>query len=111
MMKLRGRTTLKIREEINMVEITVPASSANVGPGFDSAGIALSRYLTLTVEKAGDWKFSHTNDVVPEAEHYKDHYIYITAHKIADWYNCTLQPCHIKMHSEIPLARGLGSSA
>lgn len=94
-----------------MFEITVPASSANVGPGFDSAGIALSRYLTLTVEKAGDWKFSHTNDVVPEAEHYKDHYIYITAHKIADWYNCTLQPCHIKMHSEIPLARGLGSSA
>jgi len=37
--------------------ITVPASSANLGPGFDSIGVALSRYLRLTVERHEEWIF------------------------------------------------------
>lgn len=94
-----------------MLEIKVPASSANVGPGFDSAGIALTRYLTLQVKKADKWEFVHTSSIVPEVNHYKNHYIYKVATQVAAWTNCTLPPCHITMDSEIPLARGLGSSA
>lgn len=94
-----------------MLKISVPASSANVGPGFDSAGIALSRYLTLTVERAEEWKFHHTNSVVPMVDHYKNHYIYKIASQVAEWYQCDLPACQVTMHSEIPLARGLGSSA
>jgi len=94
-----------------MLKISVPASSANVGPGFDSAGIALSRYLTLTVERAEEWKFHHTNSVVPMVDHYKNHYIYKIASQVAAWYQSDLPACQVTMHSEIPLARGLGSSA
>lgn len=94
-----------------MFKISVPASSANVGPGFDSAGIALSRYLTLTVKKANEWEFVHSTSIVPKVDHYKNHYIYRVATKIAEAYKCILPACHITMHSEIPLARGLGSSA
>lgn len=94
-----------------MLKISVPASSANVGPGFDSAGIALSRYLTLTVKEANEWEFIHTTPLVPMVDHYKNHYIYRVASQVADWCECKLPPCHVTMHSEIPLARGLGSSA
>lgn len=94
-----------------MFTISVPASSANIGPGFDSAGVAVSRYLTLQVEKAAEWKFTHTTAVIPVAHHYQDHYIYKVAKQVADWHETELTPCHIIMDSEIPLARGLGSSA
>lgn len=94
-----------------MFTITVPASSANIGPGFDSAGVAVSRYLVLEVERANAWRFTHTTSIIPEVRHYKDHYIYKVAKQVADWHDCTLPTCHVKMTSEIPLARGLGSSA
>lgn len=94
-----------------MLQIRVPASSANVGPGFDSAGIAVSRYLTLTIEKSEQWEFIHTTSTVPPVNDYRNHYIYKTAVKVANWHQCNLPPCRVEMDTNIPLARGLGSSA
>lgn len=94
-----------------MFTISVPASSANIGPGFDSAGVAVSRYLTLQVTKADNWQFSHTTSVIPPVRNYKDHFIYKVANQVAGWHACTLPPAHVTMESDIPLARGLGSSA
>ncbi len=34
------------------VKIIVPATSANIGPGFDSLGLAVTSYLTVTVMKS-----------------------------------------------------------
>lgn len=94
-----------------MFTIKVPASSANIGPGFDSAGVALSLYLTLHVTEADEWKFVHKTPLIPPVRNYRDHYIYKVAKQVAEWNNCELTPCHVEMDSEIPLARGLGSSA
>src|SRR5699024_480408 len=94
-----------------MFTISVPASSANIGPGFDSAGVAVSRYLTLDVTKSEAWEFIHTNSIIPPVRHYEDHYIYKVAKQVAEWHNEHLTPCQVTMTSEIPLARGLGSSA
>ena len=94
-----------------MFTITVPASSANIGPGFDSAGVAVSRYLILKVERAAEWRFTHTTSLIPAVRNYEDHYIYKVAKQVADWHDALLPTCHVEMTSEIPLARGLGSSA
>lgn len=94
-----------------MFTIITPASSANIGPGFDSAGVALSRYLTLQVTPATQWEFTHITPLIPPLRNYKDHYIYKVANRVAHTHKKTLSPCHITMDSEIPLARGLGSSA
>lgn len=94
-----------------MISISVPASSANIGPGFDSVGMALGRYLTLTVERQDEWEFTHTTSLIPPVRQYEDHYIYKVAMETAAMHGCTLPPCHVTMHSDIPLARGLGSSA
>ena len=38
------------------MKIIVPATSANIGPGFDSVGVALSKYLSIEVlEKTDKW--------------------------------------------------------
>src|SRR5690625_257029 len=94
-----------------MLTITVPGSSANVGPGFDSVGIAVGRYLTLQVQKSNEWKFSHVSHEIPEVDFYYNHFIYKVAKQVADWHEVEMPPCHVEMSSEIPLARGLGSSA
>lgn len=94
-----------------MVVIKVPASSANVGPGFDSAGIAVGRYLTLEVTEANEWHFIHKTDLIPDVLHYENHYIYKVAQHVAQAKAVDLTPATIVMDSDIPLARGLGSSA
>src|SRR5699024_8140660 len=57
------------------------------------------------------WHFTHVNDTVPALDNYKHHYIYKTAQKVADLHECQLPACNVEMHSDIPLARGLGSSS
>src|SRR5699024_1081020 len=91
--------------------IKVPASSANIGPGFDSAGIAVKRFLTLRVLPSEEWAFIHESECLPTMTDYQDHFIYQIAYKIATAHQKTLPSASIHVTSDIPLARGLGSSA
>lgn len=91
--------------------ITVPASTANIGPGFDSVGMALNRYLTLHVRKNDDWVFEHHSIHLPDVPVAKEHFIYQIAEKVANQFGVVLPSAFVKMESEIPLARGLGSSS
>lgn len=92
-------------------QITVPGSTANLGPGFDSIGLGLSLYLNLTVRLANSWTFIHKGENVPEDTSHESHLIYKIAKQVAEQYNATLPACEVEMTSELPLARGLGSSA
>lgn len=88
------------------MRITVPATSANVGPGFDSVGIAVTRYLTIDVLEAQEnWWIEH--DLGEEIPSDEDNLLLQTALQVAS----DLSPHRIKMVSEVPLARGLGSSS
>ena len=91
--------------------ITVPGSTANLGPGFDSVGLGLSLYLDLTVSLADEWEFVHKGDNVPADTTVENHLIYTIARDVAKEYGRELPPCRVEMTSELPLARGLGSSA
>lgn len=91
--------------------IQVPASSANLGPGFDSIGLALNLYLTLEVEPAEQWEFINQSPYLIQDENYEDNFIYQIAETIASRFDITLPACKVTVHSDIPLARGLGSSA
>ncbi|WP_249871461.1 homoserine kinase [Oceanobacillus saliphilus] len=91
------------------VKISVPASSANIGPGFDSMGLAVNLYLTLEVTESDEWEFN------PQSSdsncNYKDHFIYQIAKQTAERHHKQLPKCKVIETSDIPLARGLGSSA
>lgn len=95
----------------DMCKIIVPATSANMGPCFDCAGIALDRYLTLTVQNNHSWEFKHEGAYLPPPIYYEDHLMYRVAHTIAKRKGKKMNPSMVTINSDIPLARGLGSSA
>ncbi|MEK3763869.1 homoserine kinase [Solibacillus sp. FSL K6-4121] len=95
----------------NSWQIKVPGSTANLGPGFDSIGLGLSLYLTLEVTLQNEWEFVHIGENVPSDTTVETHLIYKIAQQVANQYNASLRPCKVEMKSELPLARGLGSSA
>ena len=85
--------------------IQAPASSANLGPGFDSIGIAVSLYLKLEVLGPSDnWQVDHQLGKLP---HDETNMIVATALSVAP----DLLPQHLRVVSEIPIAHGLGSSS
>ncbi|MFC4404831.1 homoserine kinase [Gracilibacillus xinjiangensis] len=93
--------------------IKVPSSTSNLGAGFDSIGLALNLYLELKVKRAEEWEFVPASACLEGIPRGKDNLIYEIAEKVADLYGKKkeLSPCLVEMKSEIPLARGLGSSA
>lgn len=91
--------------------ITVPASTANLGPGFDSIGLALNRYLRLEATRADEWMFSFEGPNLEGISPGKDNLIYEITTQIAKKYQKEMPPCQIKMSSDIPLGKGMGSSA
>ncbi|MFS0780322.1 homoserine kinase [Bacillus sp. 1P06AnD] len=94
-----------------MFSIRVPASTANLGPGFDSIGLALSLYLTVDVYESERWEVEPLSDEMEIFPRDDTHFIIQIAKKTAERYGKELHPCSLQISSEIPLARGLGSSA
>lgn len=86
--------------------IKVSATSANLGPGFDSCGIALTQYLLVEVlGENKDWEVSHDlGKSIPDNE---ENLLVKTALKLAP----DLKPHKLKMKTDIPIAGGLGSSS
>src|SRR5690554_6411272 len=92
--------------------IKVPATTANIGAGFDSIGIALNLYLTLKVKLSDKLEFVHLSEHLNDLPTDESNFIYQIAKKTADRYQVdVLPPCRIEVTSDIPFARGLGSSA
>ncbi|MPQ21085.1 homoserine kinase [Carnobacterium divergens] len=88
------------------MQIRVPGTTANLGPGFDSCGLALNLYLTLTVGEVQDnWEVIHSlGEGIPMDQ---TNVIVTTACKVCP----DLEPRKLWMTSEVPSTRGLGSSS
>lgn len=86
--------------------IRVPATSANVGCGFDSMGFAVNLYLEVEVlEESGKWQVIHDlGDDIPNDER---NLIVSTALRI----DPSLTPKVLRVKNEVPVERGLGSSS
>lgn len=88
-----------------------PASSANLGPGFDSLGLSVPLYTTLCVTP------QTVTEVVPLGPDLEDtpadesNYVYRAMLLTARRAGLKLPSARIEIETEVPLARGLGSSA
>jgi homoserine kinase len=83
--------------------VRVPASSANLGPGYDAMAAAVSLHLELEVEETGEFSLDPGGLEVSTG---RDNLV-VRAFE-------SLHPADgiaFRLRSEIPLARGLGSSA
>ncbi|MEA1855333.1 homoserine kinase [Cytobacillus sp. OWB-43] len=94
-----------------MLVIEVPASTANLGPGFDSIGLALNLYLRLEVTTHDQWEVIPLSEGLMTFPTDERNYIIQVAMQTAKKYNQECPPCRLTVSSDIPIARGLGSSA
>ncbi|HXG92492.1 MAG TPA: homoserine kinase [Blastocatellia bacterium] len=93
-------------------EITIPASTSNLGASFDACGLALALYLRVTVEEsASEFEIIPTGEGSERVERGESNLIARVARAVADDRKRKISGARLAVHSEIPLARGLGSSS
>ena len=91
------------------LEIRVPASIANLGPGFDTLAVAVELYLNLSVTI-----LDGTNELHFEFPDFKidgENYIERAFHFAARQRGGAFPSLRVVVHTEIPMRSGLGSSA
>lgn len=96
---------------MKQINLSIPATSANLGLGFDSIGVAVTKFLKIRAYENHEFKVEFLNpelDILPPGE---DNLVISTAKSIARKYNKEMPPVRVEMDSEIPLAHGLGSSS
>jgi homoserine kinase len=96
--------------------VRVPASSANLGPGFDSFAIALPLLAEFDLRPARAWSVNVDNDGSPHENGNgvptgDDNLFVVSARAAAAAAAETLGSYHVTQRSAIPVGRGLGSSA
>lgn len=101
------------------VSVRIPATTANIGPGFDCFGMALPLYNTITIEELVDPTegiqinvFSEDFDIndfhIPTD---KSNIVYKAVNLLFNYIGQVPHSMKINIHANIPLAKGLGSSA
>lgn len=91
--------------------VRVPASSANLGPGFDALGLGLDLYLECRFRAAAQLKIRATGRDASAISQEADNLIWQTALRIAADQGRKMPPIELNIANDIPLGKGLGSSA
>ncbi len=92
-----------------MIKVRVPATSANIGPGFDALGMAFDLYNTYTFEVIPSG-LEITG--CPEEYCNEDNLVFLAFKKALDYMKRDLDfGVRIGIQADIPVSRGLGSSA
>ncbi len=99
-----------------LITVRIPATSANLGPGFDCMGLALDLWNTFELyrgEGSGISVASHGEgqDVLPsDASHLVAHTM-LEELNLHTPFDARSQAYHIVCHNDVPCASGLGSSS
>ncbi|MDO3410169.1 homoserine kinase [Saccharibacillus sp. CPCC 101409] len=100
-----------MNENAGTVRVRVPASTANLGPGFDTLGMSLSLYIWIEMRRSERTIVHFEGDGFEEIPADKRNLIYKVAQLVFETAGVEVPELEIGMRSDIPLTRGLGSSA
>src|SRR5579871_197808 len=93
------------------MQVRVPASSANLGPGFDALGMALGIYLTCRFQASDQLSIQACGRDTGQISTGPDNLIWQTALAVARDVQATLPNIQLEINNDIPIGKGLGSSA
>ena len=91
--------------------LRVPASSANLGPGFDALGLALDLYLECRFRPDSKLSICASGRDAALISPGPDNLIWQTAMRVASDVGESMPPIELQIANDIPLGKGLGSSA
>ena len=99
---------------MTVIRVAAPATTANLGPGYDCLGMALDIWNTLEVEQLPGGtppSVSVTGEGEGELEAGPENLVYRSMEFLYRELGCPIPHLRVRCDNEIPLARGLGSSA
>lgn len=96
---------------MNAVEIRVPATSGNLGPGFDAFGIALNIYLTVRAGLQGAQRVVPTGEGADDVPTGEDNLLWRALVSYCRRFDVDVPQVTLYAHNAIPLQRGMGSSS
>lgn len=94
-----------------MIRVRVPATSANMGAGFDTLGVALNLYSRLEIEETDGGLEIITINNTGTVQNDKTNLVYRAMERVFNETGITPRGLKIKQESRIPMTRGLGSSS
>lgn len=93
------------------VGVRVPATSANLGPGFDALAVALDVGMTVETTARGPRRVQVLGSGADELPDGDDNLVWRAFAAYHDWAGVAVPDVSLRSHSDIPLERGMGSSA
>ena len=93
------------------LHLTLPATSANLGPGFDALGLAMDFALHIDAREADLFTIVATGRNTAQCGDVDDSLVLQTYRSVLTGQGIDPTPLHLDLHNEIPLGMGCGSSA
>jgi homoserine kinase len=98
-------------DQVGRLRLRLPATSANLGPGFDTAAVALDFYLTVDAETAAEFSIVATGRDADRCGNLHENLVVDLYSSLLKREGKPVTPLTIRMENEIPLGMGCGSSA
>ncbi len=93
------------------MKLALPATSANLGPGFDAVGLAVSMHLRVEAERAAQWQIVASGRDTALVGAVEGNLLVETFRSVMEETGLPVTPLKLTIHNEIPLGMGCGSSA
>src|ERR1700691_5436116 len=110
MSKKKSKTKKKTRRPAAL-HLALPATSANLGPAFDAAALAMDLYITIDARPAPAFSIAVTGRDQEICRNLEDHLIFNTYREILQAQSQTIVPLSLRINNDIPIGKGCGSSA
>jgi homoserine kinase len=93
------------------LHVALPATSANLGPAFDAAALAMDLYITIDARAATAFSITVTGRDQEICRNLENHLILTTYREILQAQGQKVVPLSLRIDNEIPIGKGCGSSA
>lgn len=93
------------------LRLSLPGTSANLGPAFDAAALAMDFYIRIEAAEAAEFSIAATGRDCEICSELKDHLILNTYREVLKAQGRDVTPLSLRIDNDIPIGKGCGSSA
>src|SRR5271166_1364552 len=101
----------KKRKNPSALHLALPGTSANLGPAFDAAALAMDLYITIDARPSADFSIRATGRDPQICQSLENHLILNTYREILQLQGAQVVPLSLRIKNDIPIGKGCGSSA
>ncbi|HEX6822901.1 MAG TPA: homoserine kinase [Candidatus Sulfotelmatobacter sp.] len=99
------------KKKSKRLSLSLPATSANLGPAFDAAALAMDFYINIDATEAGEFSISATGRDSAICGNLEEHLILNTYREVMQGAARKVIPLSLRIANDIPIGKGCGSSA